>query len=365
MIDRNEVMKALATVEDPELGVDLVTLGMIQDVKIDEGGKVHVTVALTIPGCPLKDTMGKGIVSAVSKVAGVKAVDFEFTTMTDEQKQKTFAKAQEVRNGSSCSTSSGQPQEDPLKKLTGKNIKNIIAIGSGKGGVGKSMITAMIAVEARRQGYKVGLLDADITGPSIPTIFGQKGLLTVAKSGVSPRITKTGIEVVSMNLLMKDPALPVIWRGPILSGVLKQFYNDVQWGDLDYLFLDLPPGTGDMPLTIFQVFQLNGLVVVTNPQELANLIVTKSIRMATEMEIPLVGIVENMTHLTCPGCGEIIKVFGDSKVEEHCKSQGVPYLGGIPINPEFAKLCDQGKIEDVEMPGAISETFAIMDGKRK
>ncbi|MEZ4812702.1 MAG: P-loop NTPase [Caldisericia bacterium] len=173
------------------------------------------------------------------------------------------------------------------------------------------------------------------------------------------------MEIVSMNLLMQDPTLPVIWRGPILSGVLKQFYNDVSWGELDYLFLDLPPGTGDMPLTVFQVFPLNGLVVVTNPQELANLVVTKSIRMASEMKIPLIGIIENMTHLKCPGCGEIIEVFGKSRVSENCKSQNVPYLGGIPINPDFARLSDQGSIEDVEMPVAISETFAIIDGKTK
>lgn len=357
MIDKGKVMQALATVQDPELGVDLVTLGMIEDVRIN-GGNVYVTVALTIPGCPMKDAMGKGIVSAVSKVEGVKSVDFKFTTMSEEQKKATFAKAQQVRGGSQS-----QQKEDPLKKLSGKDIKNVIAVGSGKGGVGKSMITSMLAVEARRQGKAVGVLDADITGPSIPTIFGQKGLLSAAKDGVSPRETKTGIKVVSMNLLMKDPSNPVIWRGPILSGVLKQFYNDVYWGELDYLFLDLPPGTGDMPLTVMQVYPLDGFVVVTNPQELANIVVTKSMRMARELKIPLVGILENMTHLTCPGCGEVIKVFGDSMVEKNCSEHGVRYLGGVPIDPEFARFCDKGIIEDVDMPRAISDSFAIINGK--
>jgi Mrp family chromosome partitioning ATPase len=359
VIDKKMVMQALSTVQDPELGVDLVTLGMIEDVKI-EGEHVHVTVALTIPGCPMKESMGNGVVSAVSKVDGVKSVDFSFTAMSEEQKKATFAKAQKVREGGNT-----QQKEDPLKKLSGKDIKNVIAVGSGKGGVGKSMITSMLAVEARRQGNAVGVLDADITGPSIPTIFGQKGLLSAAKDGVSPRETKSGIKVVSMNLLMKDPSNPVIWRGPILSGVLKQFYNDVYWGKLDYLFLDLPPGTGDMPLTVMQVYPLDGFVVVTNPQELANLVVTKSMRMANELNVPLVGILENMTHLTCPGCGREIKVFGDSMVEKNCTEHGVRYLGGVPIDPEYAKACDKGVIEDIDMPRAIVDSFAIINGNRK
>ncbi|HOO96969.1 MAG TPA: P-loop NTPase [Caldisericia bacterium] len=361
MIDKEVVMKALATVMDPELGADLVTLGMIDAVDINDKN-VLVTVALTVAGCPMKNTIGKDVVEAVSKIEGISKVETKFVAMTDEQKQKTFAIAQKVRAGGNAAS---QDSADPLQKLSGKNIKNIIAIGSGKGGVGKSTITAMIAVEARKKGYKVGVLDADITGPSIPTLFGQTGLLTAAKDGVTPRTTKSGIKLVSMNLLMKDPSLPVIWRGPILSGVIKQFYNDVDWGELDYLFLDLPPGTGDMPLTVFQAYPLNGLVVVTSPQQLANLVVTKSIKMASEMNIPLVGIVENMTHLICPDCGSEIAVFGKSQVEERCKSQGVPYLGGVPIEPIIAESADRGLIENVDIPGAIENVFAIIDGKQK
>ncbi len=354
MIDRNEVMKALGTVMDPELGADLVTLGMIRDLDIEDSGKVKVTVALTVPGCPMKNKIGTDVKQAVSAVAGVKEVDVIFGSMNDMERANTAGKAKEAQKQTA----------NPLEKLSGKPIKHIIAVGSGKGGVGKSLVSSLLTVALRRKGYKVGILDADITGPSIPMMFGQKGLLNGSKQGVSPRETKTGIKMVSMNLLVPDPTLPVIWRGPVLAGVLRQFYTDVEWGDLDYLIIDLPPGTADVPLTVFQIYPLDGMVVVTSPQELANMVVTKALKMAEEMKIPLVGIIENMTHFTCPD-GKIIEVFGPSRVRERCKQGGAQYLGGIEINPTFAGHADTGTIEDVAMPEAVENLAKIIEGKGK
>ncbi len=354
MTDRNDIMKALGNVMDPELGVDLVTLGMIRDVKM-QGDTVSVMVALTAPGCPLKNKIGKDIEEELKKLQGVSKVGVLFGSMTEAERENTFQKA-----GGKGQT---QQTEDPLKKLSGQPIKRIIAVGSGKGGVGKSLVTSLLAVAASRKGFKVGVIDADITGPSIPTIFGQKGLLVAGEKGVEPRKTKKGIEMVSMNLLIPDPTTPVIWRGPVLAGVLRQFYTDVNWGNLDLLFVDLPPGTADVPLTVFQIFPIDGMVVVTSPQELANLVVTKALKMAAEMSIPLVGVVENMTYFVCKD-GEKVEVFGKSRVQERCKEQGVPYLGGMPIDPSYARIADEGAIEDAVMPQAVEDTLKTILGEK-
>lgn len=355
MIDRNDVMKALSTVMDPELGMDLVTLGMIRDVKI-EGANVHVIVALTTPGCPLKNKIGQDINDALSKIEGMGKVSLEFGGMSEAEKQNTFSKVK----GGGCG--SKKTEQDPLAKLSGQPIKTVIAVGSGKGGVGKSLVTGLLAVAAARKGLKVGIMDADITGPSIPIMFGQSGLLVASKKGVAPRKTKSGIELVSMNLLLPDANLPVIWRGPVLAGVLRQFYTDVEWGNLDVLFIDLPPGTADVPLTAFQIFPIDGMVVVTSPQELANMVVSKALRMAGEMKIPLVGVVENMTHYTCKD-GEKVEIFGPSRAKERCKEQGVEYLGGIEINPSYAQNADKGLIEDAQVPDAIANTLKKILGE--
>lgn len=352
MVDRNDVMKALGTIMDPELGADLVTLGMIRDLTIGEDGKVKVIVSLTVPGCPMKNKMGDDVKKAVSAVTGVTSVEVGFDSMSDMERSNTASKAKEAQ----------KKTQNPLEKLTGKPIKHIIAIGSGKGGVGKSLVSAMTTVALKRMGFKVGIIDADITGPSIPMMFGQKGLLNGSKQGVTPRETKTGIKMVSMNLLVPDPTLPVIWRGPVLAGVLRQFYTDIDWGELDYLIIDLPPGTADIPLTVFQIYPLDGMVVVTSPQELANMVVTKALKMAEEMKIPLVGIVENMTHFTCPD-GKIIEVFGPSRVKERCKQGGVNYVGGIAIDPTYAGHADAGTIEDVLLPEAINALAKTITGK--
>lgn len=225
------------------------------------------------------------------------------------------------------------------------NIKNVVAVASGKGGVGKSLVTSLFGVALCRKGYRVGIMDADITGPSIPKIFGIKTKAETGESGIFPVTTSRGIKIISINLLLEQEDSPVIWRGPIISGTVKQFWTDVVWGDLDVLLLDLPPGTGDVPLTIFQSIPLDGLIVVTSPQDLVSLIVKKAYNMANIMNIPIFGIIENMSYLKCPDCGKKIELFGSSHTIEIVKTLGTEFLGQIPIDPELAQFCDQGMIE--------------------
>ena len=226
------------------------------------------------------------------------------------------------------------------------SIKKIVAIMSGKGGVGKSSVTSLISVAFRNMGHEVGILDADVTGPSIPKLFGINSKRAASDGcGIYPIETATGIKVASLNLMIDDEDAPVIWRGPLISNVVKQFYTDVVWGKLDYLFIDLPPGTGDVPLTIMQSLPLDGVIVVSSPQDLVQLIVKKSINMTKMLEVPLLGIVENMSYLLCPHCGEKIYVFGKNSVEGISKEMDIDLLARLPIDPELSALCDEGRIE--------------------
>ncbi|KNY25975.1 Mrp/NBP35 family ATP-binding protein [Pseudobacteroides cellulosolvens] len=246
-----------------------------------------------------------------------------------------------------CSTGSCNvnPQDFLEKSHELNRIKKVIGVVSGKGGVGKSLVTSTLAVLMRRKGYKVGILDADITGPSIPKMFGVTKKAEGSELGIYPQRTHNNINVMSINLLLEKDDSPVIWRGPIISGTVKQFWTDVIWGDIDYLFLDMPPGTGDVPLTVFQSIPLSGIVIVTSPQDLVSLIVRKAYNMAKSMNIPVLGIVENMSWLKCPDCGKEIQLFGKSKIEEVASKLGVPVLGKMPIDPSIAELCDNGDIE--------------------
>lgn len=227
-------------------------------------------------------------------------------------------------------------------------IKNVIAIVSGKGGVGKSLVTSLLAVTMQRKGYKVGIMDADITGPSIPKVFGLKERAYSNELGILPVTSSKGIKIISLNLLMENEESPVIWRGPILGGIVKQFWTEVIWGELDYLFIDMPPGTGDVPLTIYQSIPLDGIVVVTLPQDLVSLIVKKSYNMAKTMNIPILGIVENMSYVTCPHCSEEINLFGSSKIIKTAEELDIKQYARMPIDPEFTQLCDQGRIEEFD-----------------
>ncbi len=235
------------------------------------------------------------------------------------------------------------PKESTNEK---SNLKNVIAVMSGKGGVGKSSVTSLIAVTLRNAGFSVGILDADITGPSIPKVFGiNKMRATGTETGVNPVLTSSGIKVMSVNLIIEDETAPVVWRGPVISNSVKQFYSEVNWGDLDYLLIDLPPGTGDVPLTIMQSFELDGAIVVTSPQDLVGLIVKKSINMIGMLDIPILGIVENMSYFECGDCKSKIHIFGESKLPKIAGEMNLNVIAEVPIDPEFTKLCDEGKVE--------------------
>ena len=229
-------------------------------------------------------------------------------------------------------------------------VKHVIGVVSGKGGVGKSMVTASLANLMAEKGYRVGILDADITGPSIPKMYGLHGPAQADDNGIYPPLAENDIKIMSINLLMPDEEAPVIWRGPVISGMVKQFWTDVIWGELDYLFVDMPPGTGDVPLTVFQSLPLDGIVIVSSPQDLVQMIVKKAYHMAKSMNVPILGIVENYSYLVCPDCGKKISVFGESHIEETADEYGIPVLAKIPIDPSIASKVDEGLVEYVESP---------------
>ena len=239
--------------------------------------------------------------------------------------------------------SSRAPQHEPPHAKS--HIKKVIGVVSGKGGVGKSMTSAMMAVSMRRKGYKVGVLDADITGPSIPKLFGVHGPAIGTEDGINPVESHTGIKIMSINLLLEDEEAPVVWRGPVIAGAVKQFWQEVIWDDVDFLFVDMPPGTGDVPLTVFQTLPVDGIIIVSSPQELVGMIVGKAVQMAEVMTVPILGIVENMSYVLCPDCGKHINVFGDSHVDETGKKSHLPVLAKMPLTPEFDKEADAGMIE--------------------
>ena len=338
MATEAEVRKALEGVMDPELHKSLIELGMIRDVRI-EGSQVDITLALTTIACPLKDQIVGEVRAAVSALAGVEGVEVELTEMTDEEKRRIGI---------------GAPQQEKGAAEDLNQIQRVIAVMSGKGGVGKSLVSGLLAVALRRQGRQVGILDADITGPSIPKMFFPDGArLGTSPMGPIPPQSSTGIKVMSINLLLEDEDTAVIWRGPLVSGAIKQFWGDIYWGSLDYLIVDLPPGTSDASLTVMQALPISGIVLVSSPQGLAGMVVRKAARMAQQMQTPMLGLVENMSYFECPDTGNRYDVFGPSHAEDTAQQIGIPFLGRLPIDPEIAKLSDAGLIEDY-----AAESFA-------
>lgn len=261
--------------------------------------------------------------------------------------------------GSTCS--SDTRKKDLHEKPNDlSDIRHVIAVVSGKGGVGKSLVTGLLAVAMSRKGKHVGIMDADITGPSIPKMFGVSGEVRGTSAGAYPVSTAGGIDIVSMNLLLEHTTDPVVWRGPVISGVVKQFWSDFIWNDIDYMFIDMPPGTGDVPLTVMQSIKLDGIVIVTSPQELVSMIVEKAVKMATAMKVPVLGLVENMSYFECPDCGKKHKIYGDSHIEEIAKEYNLDVLGRIPIVPSLAAECDAGQIETVEFDYLNAATDKIL-----
>lgn len=249
----------------------------------------------------------------------------------------------------SCSESCGSREQNPADFLEAPHeastIKKVIGVVSGKGGVGKSLVTSMLAVLLRRKGLNTAILDADITGPSIPKMFGVTEKARGTEDTIFPVYTKNGTQIMSVNLLLPDETDPVVWRGPVIAGTVTQFWKDVIWSDVDVMFVDMPPGTGDVPLTVFQSIPVDGIIVVTSPQELVSMIVGKAVKMANMMNIPIIGLVENMSYLKCPDCGKEISVFGESRVEETAEKFSLKVLGKVPVDPEIARAADEGKIE--------------------
>jgi Mrp family chromosome partitioning ATPase len=356
-------MTSLKDVIDPELHISIVNLQMVKNIEV-EGDRVKVQIALTVGGCPLSETISGDVEKNVMKLPGVKTVDVETTVMTREELEALRGKIQS-QMAAAQNQKSGSTMPPGINRLERKGIRNVVAIMSGKGGVGKSFVTAFLAVQLTRLGYKVGILDADVTGPSIAKMFGLKGPLFVsAEKRLMPALTRSGIKVVSMNLILEEPQMPVIVRGPIINSVIRQMFQDVEWGDLHFLLVDNPPGTSDAPLTVFQSLPLQGVIVVTTPQDLALMVVNKAINMAKTLSeqlapVKLLGLIENMSYAVCSNCGEKLEVFGRSKGAEAAKKAGIPYLGAVPLDPEIARLADEGKIEDYTNPLFEEVTRAV------
>ncbi len=326
MITEEQVMEALKGVMDPELGRNLVELGMVRNVRIEDR-RVRFTLALTTLKCPLKERIMAEARAALLALDGVEEVEIELAEMTAEEKRRI-----------------GIGERGMAEDFN--RIGHVIAVMSGKGGVGKSLVAGLLAIALRREGHKVGILDADITGPSIPKMFfSTPQRPRSSPMGIVPAETEAGIKVMSINLLLPQEDEAVIWRGPLISRAIKQFWGDVFWGDLDYLVVDLPPGTADASLTVMQALPLEGVVLVTSPQELAGMVVRKAARMAQHLGVPILGLVENMSYVTCPKCGERIEVFGPSKAAITAARFGIPLLGRLPLDPEIPNLCDTGMIE--------------------
>jgi len=326
MIEKTQILEALKGVNDPELGKNLVELGMVHDVEVEDG-QVRFTLALTTLACPLKDRIVADARRAVLALNGIQEVRVDLREMTREEKERIWPR---------------QPQkQEPGVAAHLNHVERVLAVMSGKGGVGKSSVAALLAVALRRRGKQVGILDADITGPSIPKMFGLHQPPPMGPVGIIPAQSSSGIKVMSINLLLPNEDEAVIWRGPLISGAIKQFWGDVVWGDLDVLVVDLPPGTSDASLTVMQSIPLNGVLLVTSPQDLAGMVVRKAARMASHLNVPIVGLVENMSYVVCPKCGEQIEVFGPSQAMQ----LGLPLLGRLPLDPELARRCDAGEIE--------------------
>jgi len=358
MITVDAVRNALRHVVDPELHRNVIDLHMIHDVQI-ENDNVRLKLALTTLACPLLDALSEQVHAAVAALPGVQHVDVEVVEMSSQEAAVIYAQAMsgDGKHGHGQQATPTFNVSPPAKENEATSlarqlspINHLIGVTSGKGGVGKSVVTAMLAASLRRQGFRVGILDADITGASIPKLFGLRGNLKQIPEGILPHQTKGGIRVVSTNLMLHSPDDPVVWRGSMIAQLLKSLWRDVVWGPLDYLFVDFPPGTSDAQLTVMTDLPVEGMIMVTTPQELAGLIVRKAVRMSQEMQVVLLGIVENMSYFVCPETGIRQEIFGPSHAEDLMTLAKVPLLAQLPVDPQLALLADAGEIEAYRSP---------------
>jgi len=332
MPSEKQVMDALAGVMDPELHRNLVELNMVRDLNITDG-TVNFTLALTVPTCPMRNQMANNARSALLALPDVETVNITFAAMTEEERRALMG-----------------GQRGLPKLIQFNQVKNLVAVMSGKGGVGKSSVTALLATALTAKGYKVGILDADITGPSIPKLFGlPSGGLRGGEQGMLPAVTKNGIRVVSSNLLLKADDMPIVWRGPMISGMIQKFWSETLWGRLDYLLVDLPPGTSDPALAVMRDLPLTGILLVTTPQELAALVVRKAVHMANDLKIPILGIVENMSYFQCPNCSEKHEIFGPSHIDEISTAAGTELTARLPVHPVLATNSDAGQVDQIRL----------------
>ena len=351
MPTEQEVMNALNTVMDPELGRSIVDLQMIKNLNVDASGKVFFTIALTIPSCPLREKIRNDAAIAVKSLPGVSEVEINMGAMSEEERQAVLGKG-------------GQS----LPKLNQfNNVDQVIAVMSGKGGVGKSSVAALLASSLARSCQRVGVLDADITGPSIPKLFGlPSGGIRSSEQGILPVVTGLGIKAISINLLVEDESAAVIWRGPMISGAITQFWTDVFWGKLDYLVVDMPPGTSDAALTVMRSLPVNGVVMVTTPQQLSAMVVRKAASMLDQLNIPVLGVVENMSYYPCPDTGKEHAIFGPSHAQEVATACKAEVIARLPLDPSITELGDNGRIEDAiqpEMEKMVAEMIKARNAK--
>jgi Mrp family chromosome partitioning ATPase len=347
MLTQEAVLDALSKVNDPELHRSLTDLKMVRDVFVQDG-RVEVTIALTVPNCPMQDQIVADVQTAIRALPGVEDLKVNLTAMTVEERKSVF----------------GEPTEGMAAKYN--RVKRVVAVMSGKGGVGKSLVTGLLATALVQEGYQVGVLDADITGPSIPKLFGLYGPVNGGPVGLLPLRSDTGVKVMSFNLLLETDDQPVVWRGPLIGKAITQLWSDVMWGDLDYLLVDLPPGTADASLTTLQSLPVSGIVMVTTPQSLSAMIVRKAVHMAQIVGVPILGVVENMAYFICPDTGNRHFIFGPSHSNEVALLAGAPMLASLLIDPLVSGLCDAGKVEAVslaEIPALVKAFIAAVPVK--
>ena len=345
-VSRSEIFQALGQVRHPEIqSRNLVALGMIREV-IVEGSQVYVMLALPSLDVPIKQELVEAIRQAVTELEDGLKVEVKLTEMEDAQK---------------AAFQSAVREELKVAPKPGVRIRRVLAVMSGKGGVGKSSVAGLLASSLRKRGFKVGILDADITGPSIPKMFGAQQLPVGGPEGILPIESRMGIKLMSINLLLPDEDQPVVWRGPLISRAIQQFWSDIAWGDLDVLVVDLPPGTSDASLTVMQSLPLDGILLVTSPQDLAGMVVRKAANMTVGLGVRLIGLVENMSYILCPQCGIKIELFGPSRAENTARWIGTKLLGHLPLDPQLSILCDEGAIEAYHSPAFEEITDRVVE----